>query len=222
MLNKIGLFTFFFSLGATALLRWQIPAVDEFLKPISIPVPLESDLVVPLGTLLPALLIGVVSRMVKLHNVVSTIFGIRRRFDVEHVLLPLALATGVKLKPSQIRNLARNRADLMAKVFYAYASGTPEKALIDKHYITMALDQWSWYWVLVEANVIFAVTAVIFFVEQKPQWTAWLLTTLLLGLVLLTYMKGQCAEYARSEIDEILKVKGASRCIADQLTSLTG
>lgn len=91
MLNKIGVSTAFLLFGATALLRWQIQSVDAFLKPISISVPIMSGLNVPLGTILPALLIGLACRVIKLHDLVSDILRIRHCFDVEYVLLPFAL-----------------------------------------------------------------------------------------------------------------------------------
>ena len=220
MLNKIGLFTFGIALGAIALLRWQVQSIDDALKAISISVPLMGGVILPLGTVLPALLIGVASRMIKLHNVVSTIFGIRRRFDVEHILFPLAVAAGVKLTTSQMEQIYKKRTELMRKIFYAYASSTKEKALIYPHYITMALDQWSWYWMLVEANVVMIATGIVFLIVDMPKWTVVLLAVPLVVLAVLIYLKAQCADYARAEIDEILKVKDASRRIADELHAL--
>lgn len=215
MLNRIALFTFSVGLGAVALLRWKVPAIDTALKPLSVPVPLLSSFNLPLGTILPAFAFAIASRIIKLHNVVSDVFGIRRRFDVERILLPLAVGTGVKLSNTQIKELYRKRHDLMGNAFYYYASSTPEKAKIDSHYITLALDQWCWYWILVEANVVALITASIFYWSDKPKWAAALLALVVVVLALLLYMKERCASYALVEIGEILKLKGAVQRIKD-------
>lgn len=220
MLAKIALSTFVVALGAVALLRWQIADIDSFLKTFSVSIPLTSGFNLPLGTLLPAFLFAIASRTVKLHNVVSDILGIRRRFDVESVLLPLAAATGTKLSTAQIQDLCKKRIGLMSKVFYQYVSSTPEKAKIDKHHITMALDQWAWYWMLVEANVVILVASVIFFVANEPKWTVELLALFLMVLLLLIYLKARCAVYARTEIDEILRLKGSTEAIRKEFSAL--
>lgn len=143
MLNKIAIFTFCESIAATALLRWHIPQVDSFLKPFSFMVGAEG-FSFPLGTILPAFIVAFISRAFKLHDRLSDLFNIRLRFDVQEILKPMALAAGVTFSIEAIERLKNRRNKLMNDLFYQYASSTPGKAKIDGHYISLALDQWTW------------------------------------------------------------------------------
>ena len=141
MLNKIAIFTCGVSIFAVWLLRHESPSVEAFLASLTLPVPIATGLAIPLGTILPAFLIALVSRIFKLHNHLSNILGIRHRFDLEAILFPLAIATSIAFPVEKVRQIKKQRKDLMYKTFYKYASSSPSKAVIETHYITMALDQ---------------------------------------------------------------------------------
>jgi hypothetical protein len=204
MLNKIALYTFGVSIAATAVLRWQVPAIDTALATMSFHIPI-GDISIPLGTVLPAFLVAFVSRIFKLHDKISDLLGIRRRFDVKDILMPLALASGAPLSTEQIKKIKAERNSLMGEVFYKYASSSPGKAVIEQHYITLALDQWSWYWILLEMNTIIIITAIILLSAGKSTFAAILL---IITLVLIWVMQGvrvSCSEYALQEVDQILE-----------------
>ena len=101
-----------------------------------------------------ALLVALFTRAVKLHDLVSDVLGIRRRFDCNYILFPLAALVGENLSSRQKEAATAARSNLMRQVFYRYASSRADSPLVDKHEIEYALDQWSWFWVCVEAIVL--------------------------------------------------------------------
>src|SRR5664279_4659483 len=100
MLNKIATATFSVSVVAFGLLYWQVPAVSGFVPswPVKIP---ETEVEVPLVVLVGALAFALFSRAIKLHDRLSDLFGIRDRFDVQAILLPMAAASGAALSLGQ-------------------------------------------------------------------------------------------------------------------------
>lgn len=121
MLNKIATWTFFISLAATAVVRLRLPAIDAALGTFGFNVSV-AGIELPLGMILPAFGMALVSRVIKLHDRLSDLFGIRRRFDRQEILLPLASASGAALTPTQLDRVDASGSDLMGKVFYAYVS----------------------------------------------------------------------------------------------------
>jgi hypothetical protein len=82
-----------------------------------------------------------------MHNKISDLFQIRKKFDVSYILIPLSKAVEIPIDENYKNVLKTNRKTLMADVFYKYASSTNPQ--IDKHLIWIALDKWSWYWAFV-------------------------------------------------------------------------
>jgi hypothetical protein len=108
----------------------------------------------PIGLII-ALLIALLCYVCQLHDRISDIFGIRRRFDRNNILLPLALLVGAKLSSKQLNGIILHRESLMREVFYRFASSRADSPLVDKHDIEHALGAWSWYWVLLEGMAVF-------------------------------------------------------------------
>lgn len=108
-----------------------------------------------------ALFVAGLAYMFQLHDRVSDLFGIRQRFDIAHILKPLARMTGANLSESQLGKLSENRDPIMRMVFYKYASSKATSPLVDKHDIHHALNAWSWYWMSIEAVVLLLVAAII-------------------------------------------------------------
>ena len=106
---------------------------------LNAPVPIATGLAIPLGTILPAFLIALVSRIFKLHNHLSNILGIRHRFDLEAILFPLAIATSIAFPVEKVRQIKKQRKDLMYKTFYKYASSSPSKAVMKR-----TTSPWLW------------------------------------------------------------------------------
>lgn len=204
MLNKIAAFNFFVSLIAVAVIVWRVPYFGTIHMGLTVKVP-ETGVEVPVAILLVALLIALISRMVKLHDRVSDLFGIRKRFDVYDILLPMASASGVVLSLDQQERIRAERHELMKNAFYKYASSSPGRAQIDQHVITMALDQWSWYWICTETICILAVSGVVLAICRQYAASTLLSVIVLLLIALLQPIREFCRGYARDEIAQILE-----------------
>jgi hypothetical protein len=161
-----------------------------------------------------------ISRLFKLHDRVSDALGIRRRFDRTEILLPMAAASGASLTVDQIEQFGAERGALMGKVFYKYASSDDKKTQIDVHYVTMALDQWSWYWVILEALLVVGLGGVISILVGRRGLGLIAAGIVLAGIGLLQVVRSTCAKYARDEIREILKVKGAPAAVRNVFNAL--
>src|SRR6186997_2351432 len=85
MLNRIFWFTSAAAMAAIWLLRVNVPALDAQLSQVDFAVALGGGkpLPTPAGTLLPALAIGIATRVFRLHARLSDWLGIRETFDIE-------------------------------------------------------------------------------------------------------------------------------------------
>jgi hypothetical protein len=219
MLNKISTCTFFVALLLVWLVRVRVPAIDNVLVPLALPIPVVG-VNFQLGTVFPAFLIAFLSRIVKLHDRISDVLRIRYRFDVEAILLPLAIGSSATLKADVVRKIRQQRQPLMYKTFYEYASSTPKKAKIDAHYIIMALDQWSWYWILVEAAFLVLITSVILLFAKHYLPSALLLLCVLGITALLQYMRHHCENYAQQQVEAILSDQARRAEVAEVFRAL--
>jgi hypothetical protein len=191
MLNKIALYTFGVTLLAGFCVYSRVPQIRPWLLPVEVAVP-EFPVKVPMGVLLVAFGVAFLSRTVKLHDRISDVFGIRKRFDVEVILFPMAAASGAALTLDQQESVRNNRLNLMSKVFYRYATSSPGKAVIEAHAITMALDQWSWYWILVEADLIALITAALLYWNGRGSDSTVLLLGVLASIWCLLAVRREC------------------------------
>jgi hypothetical protein len=220
MLAKIALSTFFAAILAVVLLRREFPVLDKLLEPLSISVPIATGFSLPFGTVLPAFLFGGLSRIFKLHDRISDVFQIRRRFDVSDILFPLAIGSGSSLTANQMRAIKKNRDSLMYEVFYRYASGTPGKAAIDSLYIKMALDQWCWYWIVLESTFLAFCLGVTFFIAKRYFLAASFLAGVIMAILVLQLIRNLCSDYALQEVEAILDSPGRSAAIAGVFSAL--
>jgi hypothetical protein len=116
------------------------------------------DILDPAGFGIAVALAGF-SYIFQLHDRISDITGIRRRFDHNRILIPLAERVGVSMTKEKEESIASNRDKLMRAVFYKYASSASGNPLVDRHDIEHALGAWSWFWVFIEAVFYFAIGA---------------------------------------------------------------
>ncbi len=225
MLNRIFLFTVISSAIAVWLLRAHFPILDQHLKHLDVKVNLGIVKEVNLSYLIPAILVAVLARIVKLHDRISDLLRIRARFDVRRILVPLAHGIGLKAEKRELSKIWENRRVLMRKAFYPYASSTDPK--IDKHLIYQALDYWSWYWVLVESLVVWIATAVaLLFAKEFVLSLSIFGGCVLVFAVMHPIIWCQCIRYAQDEVDAILadnsrkdEVKKAFTCVTGRLVT---
>jgi hypothetical protein len=117
--------------------------------------------VLNLSGLVIAFIVAALTHMFHFHDLISDVFGIRRRFDRKTILIPLAKRVGSAITKDKEAKIAQRRDELMHSVFYKYASSRANNPLVDKHDIEHALNQWCWFWVLVEAVCYFAAGALV-------------------------------------------------------------
>ena len=91
----------------------------------------------------------------------------------------------------------------MSKTFYQFASSTDPK--IDSHYVTMALNEWCWFWIMLDTGLLLLALGVIFLVLNWSWAHFWsvILGFLFFGFLLFLIML-QTINYTNNEISEIL------------------
>jgi hypothetical protein len=153
--------------------------------------------------LIPALAVGIVSRIFRIHSQLGHWLGIRERFDIDVILRELGRRVGVDIDAVVEDDWLAHRHDLMRKAFYQFA--TTRSPQIDEHLVHQALDLWSWFWIVLEASVLFVVTG--FALIASGVYEPGLLTfagALLMATVGLPAIRLQCKRYAIAQVRAIL------------------
>jgi hypothetical protein len=184
------------------ILAYASPAVKAFLDSVS-----DEAAIGPLKGLkalyvLIPLIIGLVSRILRLHDKISDILRIRFLFDTGYILFPLAKLSGHTLTKELRKEISRNRNDGMYAVFYPYAGF--KDPIIGTQLVQTAADNWGWFWVLLESFFMFAITAIILLVSNKTTYAQTCLAVLAVQMCLLIVEWFACRRSAKRQIDAIL------------------
>lgn len=216
MLNRVAVFAF----AVSVMIAWLVlppgnSAVQVF-RSLELPIPSEVLGIKGIAPLyIVAGLLGLLlSRILVLHDRISDIFGIRRRFDRDCILRPMAQRVGISVTPKTEALLDRHRRNLMGKVFYAYAD--PHKPAINAHLIHTALDRWSWYWITVEAVAFCTVGLVALMAFGYWFKFLFLLAATSMLAVLALRPPNQRAEAAAAQIDEILQIPEREKAVIEE------
>ena len=223
MLNRIFWFTTAAAMAATWLLRRHIPELNSVLAEIDFTIEFGGDKIVPIpgGFLFPALAVGILTRIYRLHARISDWLGIRECFDVDVVIAELADQLSIDLTPIAKEELIESRHAIMRTAFYPYVSGREPE--LDPQLIQQALDAWSWFWIGIEAALVFILTGLA--LVAGGVYTIGLQTiaaTLLLSAIGLPTMRNQCRRYAVAQVRAILadpKRKATARTAFSNLTA---
>jgi hypothetical protein len=205
MLNRIFWFATASALIAVWMLRLYIPAFDRLLGEIDFTLEFGGDKIVPVpgGYLFPALALGVLTRIYRLHARISDWLGIRECFDIEIVIGELASQLEIDLTAVSKEQLVKSRHHIMRKAFYPFVSGPQPH--IDPQLVHQALDAWSWFWIGVEATFVFVQTG--FALTAAGIYDVGIQT---IGLTVLTAsigipgMRKLCRRYAVAQVRAIL------------------
>jgi hypothetical protein len=205
MLNRVFWFTSSSALVGVWLLRLKLPALDTLLQQVDFTVALSGDKALPIpgGYLFPALAVGILTRIFRLHARISDWLGIRECFDLDVIVAELAARASVDLALIPESTLQKRRHAIMRRAFYPFVSGPrPE---IDEQLVHQALDAWSWFWCGIEATLVFTLTgfALIAGGEFQPGLIT-IATTALLAAIALPVMRAQCRRYAIAQVRAIL------------------
>ena len=223
MLVKISIWTGLTSIVLSVIARSQLAWFDSMLGHLDARFDVLPEEIrnVPAGYFLVFIVSLIVSRFFKLHDRLSDLLRIRARFDVDAILRPMALMTlQSPMTREQLKRLGTQRDALMHDLFYPYASTDPTKRQIDAHYVEVAIDHWTWYWVFLESAFLCVFAAVIFLASAEWQGGALLLVavgTLALALQLLRRM---CERNALNEVEEILREPSRAEKIRGRLSAL--
>jgi hypothetical protein len=205
MLKRIFWSTLIVGLICTLSLGYKSPEINKLLNlspkewnlgPIAFPV---ISVLIPLG-------ITILSRWITLHDLLSDIFHIRERFDINHILLRLAEGVGYKIDKNIKMKFKEKRYSLMRDTFYKYAPNV-DKAVINSQSVSEALDRWGWLWCFLEASVIIFLSTLIacWFVSLIYALWYFLFFILFIILAILTYPS--CKKAAEIEVEDILNDK---------------
>jgi hypothetical protein len=167
-----------------------------------------------------ALAVALLTRAMRLHDRISDVLGIRKRFDQKHILFPLATLVGQPLTAIQRETVIAKQHELMRDLFYRYASSRSDTPLVDKHEIENALDSWSWFWVCTEAVVFFAVAGVIAHLFHAHTLGVRLLIVGAIFISLAVMQYPRLARYANIEISAIATDSTAARDVRARLNAL--
>jgi|HubBroStandDraft_1064217.scaffolds.fasta_scaffold43578_3 hypothetical protein len=177
------------------------------------------DVLDPAGFVI-AVAIASLSYIFQLHDQISNVLGIRRRFDRNRILVPLANRVGVSMTNEKKAKIADCRDRLMRAVFYKYASSRSDSPLVDKHDIEQALSAWSWFWAFIEAVFYFAVGAAIAWRLGSSNLAAVFAGISTVSLVITWAQYLRLGRYARPQIDSISADEAAAAYVKQQFDAL--
>jgi len=205
MLNRIFWFTTAASIAVVWILRFNIPALDAQLARIDFSLKFDGEraLPIPAGYLLPALAIGLITRIFRLHARVSDWLEIRECFDIDVIITQLAERSSIDLSLVDEQKLKERRHHIMRNGFYAFVS--PSTPQIDPQLVYQALDAWSWFWVGVEAALLFVLAGfTLIAASQHAAGLETLAITIAIASVGLPLMRRQCERYAVAQVRAIV------------------
>jgi hypothetical protein len=205
MLNRIFWFTTASALAGVWMLRLYIPPLDDLLKQIDFTVAFGNDKILPIpgGYLLPALAVGMTTRIYRLHARISDWLAIRECFDLDVIIAEFASQLDVDLTHIPEQQLLARRHQIMRTAFYPFVSGPNPQ--IDHSLVLQALDAWSWFWIGIEATLVFLLTGLALIAGSAYQpGLITVAATLVLAALALPAMRTQCARYAVAQVRTIL------------------
>jgi len=202
LLKRVFVATFIVGLACTLALGYFSPPIQTLLFSKSTKIDFGPVDLPWLVTVIP-LLLAIFSRVVKLHDRISDLLGIRRRFDVKHILTPLAEGAGVTITDDFKSRLYEDRRNLMGRVFYHYAPNVRDAA-INSQYVAAALDRWAWFWCCVEPTIIVLLGAVVAWILIEFQVAVFFFIAALVLVVIAWIMWPACIHAAKRQVDDIL------------------
>jgi len=158
LLNRTFWFTSAAALGAVGLLRAYVPEIETALVHMDTHLSSRAGDMLPIraGYLLPALGLGLLARVFRLHNHLSHWLGISECFDIEVILPEFARQLGIDARKVPAETWRAHRHPVMHQAFYRFASGNSPQ--IDGHLVHQALDLWSWFWIGLQSVVVYTLT----------------------------------------------------------------
>lgn len=153
-------------------------------------------------------IMGVLEHIFKLHDKLSCLFGIRKKYDknivVKNIIASCEIKNTNKLSDEQV-------SKIMSSCFYKYTSSTNPQ--IDSHYITLALTEWCWFWTIFETLILFTFVGTIwlFISCWNLKCFLFVVVTIVFLIVLLKLVYMQTKKYTQKEISAIFSNANISK-----------
>jgi hypothetical protein len=202
MLKRIFAATLAVGIICTFAVAWVSPEVRKFLDSWDA----EAGIgilkgVKALYVLIP-LLLAVLTRVFLVHDKVSDLLGLRRRFDIQDILKPLAEGVGFPTAGTRWLEVRTNRDLLMRRTFYPYASFKDPK--IDGQLVRTSADRWAWFWCTIEPQVVLLITGIIFAVIAAWIHLVIVLSVMVILAVIALILWPQLKTGANAQVADIL------------------
>lgn len=172
--------------------------------------------------LLVAVAISFLAYFFQLHDQLQKPFGIRARFDRDHIFLPLAKMVNKGPTKEKVSKFMKNRNSVMRTIFYSFASSTKSDPVVDKHDIIQALWLWSIFWAVFEGAFFFIVFSFAFAIAGLVNNA--LLYVVLAGVCIpvLFLMMPRLSKAALAEIEQIASNGKAKAAVRKAISALLG
>jgi len=153
-------------------------------------------------------------RAIRMHDKLSTILGLRRRFDTQHILTPLAQRSGYQVSEAELNLLDASRDVLMREAFYKYA-GFIHPA-IDEQLVRTAADNWGWFWVSLEGAALLLISTVVVFFTHAPMIAVpFLMVPATLMIVFMSVQWPAMKRAALRQVEAIVDDNGRAQAVSD-------
>lgn len=218
MLKRVFAFTLIAGIICTLALSYFSPLIQSVL--------FRSSAKIDIGYVnLPWLIViipfgfALFARVFRLHDRISDLLGLRRHFDVRHILLPLAEGVGVNLDDVNRALFKENRHRMMINVFYKYAPNARD-AEINHQLVSDALDNWGWFWCCVEPSVVLLSAAIVAgFLISLQIAAVFVIVAAFLSLVAFGIWFA-CIRAARHQVDDILHKESRRLAISEEFNAV--
>lgn len=201
MVEKIAKSTFVISLFLLYFLTCINNEFNLFMKQISFNVEYEFiGIKLNLALLYLPLLVGIAEHIFKIHDKISTLVGIRSKYDKNVIAASILKYCEIN---RDIKTLnSREVKMVLSKAFYKYVSST--NPVIDQHYINLTLNEWCWYWITLDTLALFLTTGIIFLVINWS-WQNLLIILAICAflIIIMLLIKTQVKEHTKKEIEVI-------------------
>lgn len=220
MLKRIFAATLTTGIACTFFLGTVSPAVKTFLESWSAETSIGIlDGVKAFYVVVP-LVVAIGARVFLLHDRISDLFRIRKRFDLANILMPLAEGVGFPTSGASWNKIQNQRDLAMSRTFYKYASFRDPK--IDVQLVRTAADRWAWFWCMVEPQFVLIITGIILAILRS--WFE-LIFVVLVMVILSTIgllLWPQLRNGGRNQVREILENGSWKAEIRTALQALAG
>lgn len=227
MRQKLASFVFYEIFIATWLLR-QTKAVGEFFKHYEDRILVQNLSSAPgwiydinVSGFVIALVLALITYIFHFHDRLSDLFGIRKRFDTNHIVKALAEDIGLEFTDEMKKAVEAQHDRVMRNVFYTYTSSRAETPLVDKHDIIQALDAWTWFWVCLEGVAVWAMAASVACLIGSPMLTQGFLVLLAGYLIVMLLIHPMLKRRAAAQVEKIADDHTAQLKVKEYLGALS-